>query len=143
VVVPDAMVRCGAFRVLHPRVYDLAMAIQEHEGYYPPHNSKPPSRAWRNNNPGNLRGSVLALSEDDGYARFDDYYTGLLALLLDLAAKATGHTATPLGPWSTLAQLLDVWAPPSDNNDTDAYVGAVALRLGVMPQTTLATLFWS
>ena len=119
------------------------MAIQEHEGFYPPHDGKPGSRAFRNCNPGNLRHSSLALNEQDGYAVFEDYHTGLLALLMDLTAKATGHTVTGLGPSSTLRQLIAVWAPPSDNNDTDAYVRSVALRLATRPETTLASLFWS
>jgi hypothetical protein len=143
VTVPEALSACGAFRILHPRLYDLAMAIQQHEGFYAPHGSKPPSRAWRNNNPGNLRKSPMALSEEEGYAVFKTYHEGLLALLLDLEAKATGHTGTGLGPASTMRQLIAVWAPPSDNNDTDAYVRAVALAVGLTPEATLSALFWS
>jgi hypothetical protein len=124
-------------------MFDLALAIQEHEGFYPRKGNKPGSRAWRNNNPGNLRKSTLAATEEDGYAIFGDYYTGLLALLLDLQAKAIGRTSTSLGPWSSLQQLIAVWAPPSDNNDTDAYVRTVAARLGVPAETLLSTLYWS
>jgi hypothetical protein len=140
----EALVACGAFRTLHPQLYQVAMAIQEHEGFFPRRGpNKPGSKAWRNNNPGNLRKSVLAASEEDGFAVFGSYYEGLLGLLLDLAAKATGRTSTNLGPWSTLRQLITTWAPPEDNNDTDAYVRAVALRANVSPEVLLASLYWS
>ncbi len=139
----DALAAVGAFRALHPRLFDVGLAILEHEGFYPRRGNKPGSRAWRNNNPGNLRKSALADEEQEGYAIFSDYYTGFLALLLDLEQKAIGRTVTSLGPWSTVKELITVWAPPEDSNDTDAYIRAVALRAGVSPAATLSSLFWS
>jgi len=143
VQVADALAAVGAFRALHPRLFDVGIAILEHEGFYPRRGNKPGSRAWRNNNPGNLRSSSLADEVEDGYAVFSDYYTGFLALLLDLEGKSIGRTITSLGPWSTVRQLITVWAPPDDQNDTEAYVRAVALRANVSPEATLSSLFWS
>jgi hypothetical protein len=141
----EALTACGAFRALHPKLYQVAIAIQEHEGFYPRRGAtRPGSKAWRNNNPGNLRKSALVTStEVDGFAVFESYYEGLLALLLDLQAKAVGRTTTGLGPLSTLRALITVWAPPTDNNDTEAYIRAVALRVNAAPEATLASLLWS
>lgn len=141
--VENALAATGAFRTLHPRLFDVGLAILEHEGFYPKRGNKPGSRAWRNYNPGNLRSSPLADEIDDGYAVFSNYHTGFLALLLDLEAKSIGRTITSLGPWSTLKQLITVWAPPEDSNDTDAYVRAVATRANISPDATLSSLFWS
>jgi hypothetical protein len=45
--------------------------------------------------------------------------------LTDLGNKCTGHTTTGLKPTSTLAELINVWAPPSDGNDPHAYCAFV------------------
>jgi hypothetical protein len=143
-----AMNTCAAIRQLHPRVYDLALAIQAHEGFYAERGpGRPASRAWRNNNPGNLRASPLATGNDGpdgkgGMAVFPDYYTGLAALLLDLVSKCLGKTNTNLTSDSTLAQLVRVWAPPNEN-DTDLYVSTVATRLHVSADVKLSALLWS
>lgn len=117
----------AAYKTLHPRLYALAMAVQTHEGYLPG------SRAWRNNNPGNLRSSPLATGNDRpegaGMAIFPDYYAGLVALLRDLWGKATGHTTTGLSGNSTLAQLVRTWAPPVEN-DTVRYIDVIVKLTG-------------
>lgn len=128
---PEAIATCASYKTLHPRLHALALAIQRHEGY------GMGTRAWRNNNPGNLRASPLADRIDDGFAVFSDYYVGLAALLRDLWGKCTGHTGTPLGPNSTVAQLVAVWAPPNEN-DTQRYVQVLAGL--VSPETKIKEL---
>jgi hypothetical protein len=118
----EAIATCASYRVLHPQLHELARAIQRHEGY------DKGTRAFRNNNPGNLRFSPLASRTEDGFAVFDDYYIGLAALLRDLWGKCTGHTSTGLTGNSTLADLIAVFAPPNEN-DTARYLEAVAQAL--------------
>jgi hypothetical protein len=139
---PESASACAAFRTLHPKLYDLALAIQQHEGWFPKHGPKAESRSWRNNNPGNLRKSGLAIRVESGFAVFEDYYTGLLALLLDLAYKCLDHSAHNLGPNSTLEDLIRVWAPPHEN-DTERYVQVACARTGMTDDTTLSEVYWS
>lgn len=133
----DSIAACAGYRALYPRLYAVALAIQKHEGYFPT------SRAFRNNNPGNLRRSPLATSVDDQpggpLCVFPDYHTGLRALLRDLWGKCTGHSSTGLHGGSTLGALVKVWAPPSEN-DTRAYVAAVTAATGLPPSTSLLEL---
>jgi len=86
----------------------------------------PPTMSFRHNNPGNLRKSKYQAGVKNGYAFFADYWTGLYALLFDLACKCMGKTTTGLGPDSTLADLIEVWAPASDGNNPAAYALFVA-----------------
>lgn len=106
----------------------LALAIQHHEGFFPPSASYPRgSKSFRNNNPGNLRyvGQVGSKGQDStGFAVFPDYQSGFTALLrdIDIKLKRSGDM--------TITQLLNVYAPPSEN-DTGAYIDAVAAELGI------------
>ena len=83
------------------------------------------ARGLRNNNPLNLRpGAKPWLGElqppDDGYCRFIDPEHGLRAackLLLTYQSKYG---------LKTIREIIHRWAPPSDNNPTDAYVAYVA-----------------
>lgn len=113
----------------------LARAIQHHEGWIPPSTGYPKgSRAFRNNNPGNLRyaGQPGATGRDSsGFAIFPDYPTGWDALLRDLRAKLGRN------PSLTIRSLLNVYAPPSEN-DTGAYINAVADELGMSADAPLA-----
>jgi hypothetical protein len=133
-------------RALYPRLHAVALAIQEHEGFIPGRGPKPGSRAWRNHNPGNLRKSALAsdyemVNGEPVFARFPDYHTGFLALMVDVFNKCIGHTVSKLSLDSTLADLIRVWAPPSEN-DTNRYIDAVVAKTQLPAATTLRELIW-
>lgn len=97
------------------------------------------SVAYRNHNPGNLRASPFALDIKDDFAVFLDDNVGFFALLWDLRAKATGNTRTNLNGESTIADLIAVYAPPSEN-DTEAYISHVEKLSGLPRNTKLRSL---
>lgn len=113
------------------RLESLADAIKKHEGWFPF------SRSWRNNNPGNLRGSKLQSGTAGGFATFPNYASGWLALWWDLWCKCTGRTSTKLNGESTLLSLFEVWAPKSDGNDPYAYAIEVGTYLEISIHTKL------
>jgi len=93
--------------------------------------------AIKNNNPGNLRfiGQPGATQGVGGFARFSSPQAGAMALVQDIEAKkAPGGS---LGPQSTLAQFVNVYAPPSEN-DTGLYIQQMSQRLGVSPSTPIS-----
>lgn len=106
----------------------VAIAIQSFEGYFPG------SRAFRNNNPGNLKWASWekATGKDkDGfavYATFDDGWSDLLTLL--------GRRATQHPEWSLL-DLFNSYAPATDNNDPLGYASFVAQQTGLDVNTKL------
>ena len=105
---------------------DLADAITRQEGY------RPGTRAWRNNNPGNLWDGLGAgktkrifptLPVDEaGYLIFPTAAAGRAALERDLSIKVDRGM--------TLRSLITMYAPPSEN-PTEAYVSNVAGWLGI------------
>lgn len=107
-------------------------AMAEHEGYTPPGPNTPPggSRAYRNHNPGNLRASPFCHSVVDGYCIFKSERDGWYAFEWDLRSKVVGNTSSGLGPESTIADLIAVWAPSQDGNNTDAYLADVLKKTG-------------
>jgi hypothetical protein len=119
----------------------VADAIMSFEGW------KPGSRSYRNRNPGNLeRGQEVDVKN---YDVFDTFVEGYQALLNELHAKFTGHNTHGIGPDSTLLDLFNVYAPPSDSNPTNIYCKYVAawcsLALGrsISPETKLGDLWKS
>jgi hypothetical protein len=93
--------------------------------------------AWRNNNPGNMEyGSFTqgqgAIGRAGRWAIFPDEETGFNAILERLQ---TGSYAA-----RTIAQAIFAWAPPSDRNDTPAYIASVRQRTGLDPTLRLDTL---
>lgn len=116
------------------KLENLAKAIEKQEGFYFM------SRSWRNNNPGNLRNSKFQTGTRNGFAYFSSYTMGWLALWWDLHQKATGNTVTSLRPTSQLKDLINVWAPITDGNDTNAYLAEVCRVTGFTPDTTLGSL---
>lgn len=118
----ESVSAAAGMKSLYPRLYTLARAIQEFEGY------APGTRSHRNRNPGNLRSSPFQADDDGGYAIFPAYFDGLFALLWDLWSKCDGRTRTGLGPASTLSNLISVYAPSGDHNDPDVYVNFVVSR---------------
>lgn len=93
-------------------------------------------RGIRNNNPGNIewiqnsaarwRGMVSA---DGRYGIFDTAANGVRAIGGELAAS--------IRKGQTIEQAIHEWAPPTENN-TAAYVAAVARAVGVAPSVKLA-----
>jgi hypothetical protein len=94
------------------------------------------TRGYRNNNPGNLRTLPAAsawngqIGDDNGYAIYDTMADGVRAASKQLQKYAKGGNIT-------IRQIISKWAPPSDNNPTDAYVDYVAKRLSVSPDAQL------
>lgn len=120
-------------------VRKLATAIAKFEtgwrgfGDFPLNPTLWQGRAQINNNPGNLRYGfqARALGVDEGnYTRFRTPQDGWSALLSDVRAKLIGETRTKLGPHSTIAEFITVWAPPHEN-PTAAYINFVSSELGV------------
>lgn len=120
----------------------VADAIMAFEGW------KPGSRSYRNRNPGNLEGpSRRAVGKDGLYNTYSSFVDGYLDLLDELRSKFSGENRWSIGPDSTLLQLFNVYAPPSDNNPTNAYCAFVAQQvtkaLGVpVTPTTLLKDIW-
>lgn len=88
-------------------------------------------------NPGNLR--PLAHGQDwegqtgtqEGFCVFDTAEHGLRALAKDLLNQQRLHQ---LG---TVRAIIAKYAPPGDDNDTAAYIAAVAQQLGVDPDEVI------
>lgn len=104
------------------------------------------TRGIRNNNPGNIernsankwqgRMSREKMTEEQRKeTRFEVFSApawGIRAMALLLINYQDKHGC------SNVRQLIDRWAPPSENN-TDAYVGAVAGAVGVAPTQFINT----
>lgn len=87
------------------------------------------ARGIRNNNPGNLEYSKKNPWEgqtgDDGrFAKFETPEHGIRALGRNLLSYQRQGI-------DTVSDIINRWAPPSDNNNTDAYIQAVCAQLGV------------
>jgi len=92
------------------------------------------TRAWRNNNPGNIHCSdpvkefLKSVGCDiDGFAIFPDYETGNWAM------------ARLLRRWQryknlSIEKAIEVYAPPEDGNNTEAYIESVSQKSG-LPRT--------
>lgn len=128
---------------LNPKVEALMLAMAEHEGWHDPSHPKYPngSLAYRNHNPGNLRASPFASGTKDNYAYFRSDFIGWMAFHWDLMQKARGNTRTGLGPSKTVRDLIFTWAPPSDSNDSEAYLKRVCEKAGIKESTTLGEIF--
>lgn len=87
------------------------------------------ARGIRNNNPGNLEYSKtnpwVGQTGDDGrFAKFETPEHGIRALGRNLLSYQRQGI-------DTVSDIINRWAPPSDNNNTDAYIQAVCAKLGV------------
>ncbi|MBD0915408.1 hypothetical protein HA447_18235 [Klebsiella pneumoniae] len=87
------------------------------------------SRGVRNNNPGNLEASssnpwVGQTGSDGRFAKFETPEHGIRALGRNLISYQRQGI-------DTVGEIINRWAPPSDNNDTAAYIKAVCAQLGV------------
>jgi hypothetical protein len=105
----------------------------------PPENATPSStapRGIRNNNPGNIRFGKFAQQtgatgrDDKGFAVFQSMEDGVKAaikLLEGYAAKGV----------DTVRKIISKWAPANENN-TSAYIDAVAKKLGISADAHLS-----
>ncbi|MEG7489002.1 hypothetical protein V6D92_20185, partial [Enterobacter hormaechei] len=87
------------------------------------------ARGIRNNNPGNLEFSktnpwVGQTGYDGRFAKFETPEHGIRALGRNLLSYQRQGI-------DTVSDIINRWAPPSDNNNTDAYIKAVCAQLGV------------
>lgn len=74
------------------------------------------------NNPGDLRSGISWVGlkgNNKGFCVFSDLSYGIRALAVDLSNKINTDGLT------TIREIISVYAPPSEN-DTDAYINAVA-----------------
>lgn len=114
----------------------MAEAIRDKEGFYPG------SRAWRNNNPGNLK--FADQREATGYdnkhfARFRTMQDGWNALIRQIELVATNRSkAYPKD--CTMLQFFQTYAPDNDGNNSHAYAEEVCATLGVNLETKLLEL---
>lgn len=93
------------------------------------------TRGFRNNNPGNLHAAGIPWvgyigADPDGYAMFDTLEHGIRAMGVDLRAKLRRGLNTP-------ASIINVYAPPSDNNPTSTYIAKVCDWTGFQPNQVL------
>ncbi len=100
-------------------------------------------RGLRDNNPGNIRPNPAyvwygQVSVEHGYVVFDNVEHGIRAMAKDLKAKIKRGL-------NTIEKYIPIYAPPSDNNNTEGYIQRVVKSSGIarnavlVPDTT--TLF--
>lgn len=95
-------------------------------------------RGLRNNNPGNIeygkfakdRGAVGPEAGEGRFAMFKDAQDGLDALVALLKSYAGRGI-------DSVQKIITKYAPPSDKNNTPAYIETVANKLGVKPDQKL------
>lgn len=110
-----------------PTIEQLAEAIKQFEGWYPG------SRSFRNANPGNCKYSTKGYAkiygtvtkDDKGFAVFKTYALGWLYLNNLLKEKCKKN------PNWTLQDLINEYAPASDNNEPQVYANYIATRLNI------------
>lgn len=109
-------------------------AVDGWNGDEPEQHAQAAKRGERNNNPGNLNfvGQAGASLERPGgrFARFETAYAGLRAIARQLMLYAGRGI-------NTVEKIISTGAPPSDGNNTLAYIQAVSRQLGVNPQAAL------
>jgi len=94
-------------------------------------------RGIRNDNPGNIRPGAPwqgATGDDggqNGYLVFSDPVYGLRAIVRILNTYYTRYHL------HSVSALIGRWAPPSDDNPTDEYVGFICKALGVGPDVEI------
>ena len=105
------------------------------------------TRGFKNKNPGNLdrvagvrwKGQLPEAQEkklDNRFCVFKDHKYGIRALATTLKTYATARRARNGSKIDTVAEVIERWAPPSEN-DTKAYARAVANALDVTPDTEI------
>ena len=89
------------------------------------------SRAWRNNNPGNIRPMNGQIGSAGGFGVYRDEAAG--------SAAITNLLSTPAYQGLTIDGAVNRWAPPNENN-TAAYQGIVQQQTGLPGNTPMSTL---
>lgn len=95
------------------------------------------TRSWRNNNPGNIKSGDF--SESNGEIGDD----GMMAIFPDEAIGRSAVKALITGKKYKNLSIKDAiyrYAPPSDNNDTDAYVAVIVKATGAPSSTIIKDL---
>jgi hypothetical protein len=108
----------------------LAELIAAEEGY-----GIPGALPTRDDNPGDLRHSphsFHAPGAPNAIGQIDSPADGWNDLVRQLNLYVQDH------PTWTVADAIYEWAPPSDNNDTTAYLNYVVNGLGCTPTTLLS-----
>ena len=118
------------------RPLNIPEAIAREEGW----NLTPTARCRRNCNPGNLNfepweiqfGATLEDVPDGETARFAAFPTAIDGF------QALVHLCGfPKYKGGTLANLIEAWAPPSDGNNTSAYLANVIRWTGLTADTII------
>lgn len=100
--------------------------------------TKQQARGLRNFNPGNIRLSkdpwqgLASVQADPAFFQFKSAEWGIRALARTLITYHDKRLADDGSKIDTIAEVVDRWAPPSENN-TGAYVRAVAAAMGRGP----------
>jgi len=117
---------------------NVAESLAEHRAEEYQSKSDDP-RGIRNNNPGNIRigDNWQGLASDTEKAPFQSDETafcvfkaprwGIRAMCRVLIRYQDQHGL------DTVAKMIQRWAPPDDNNNTNAYIGHVAQRMNLSP----------
>jgi len=90
------------------------------------------TRGYQNNNPGNIKQDgqtwigEVSPSTDPPFKQFKDMGWGYRAMFVNLR----GYLRNGI---NTINNIVATWAPPSDNNDTYAYISAVSKDTEVDP----------
>jgi hypothetical protein len=83
---------------------------------------------FRNNNPGNIRWNPkikgVVGKDDRGFAIFSSKYAGLAAI----RSLLNGYIKKG---YNTIELILNRYAPPTDNNNTEAYIQFISQRSGI------------
>ncbi len=92
------------------------------------------SRAWRNNNPGNIRPGYLQgeIGRAGGFTVFSREAAGQAGIVEQLGRAPY--------PGLTVFGAVSRWAPPSNGNDTATYQARVQNSTGINGQTQISTL---
>jgi peptidoglycan hydrolase-like protein with peptidoglycan-binding domain len=120
------------------------LAGQTMEGYFAPgQNPDYPqgSLSWINNNPGNLvyEGQQNACPSNGRFAKFVTYQDGYDAMKNLLIWACTGQTSL-YNAQGSLLDFYSVYAPDSDNNNSNQYAEFVAKTMGISVDTIISTL---
>ncbi|MBQ3926939.1 MAG: hypothetical protein II706_08125 [Bacteroidaceae bacterium] len=89
------------------------------------------TRGVRNNNPGNVRKNgqkwqgMRPYQYDVKFIQFKEMVWGVRALLVTLRTYITRRGCT------TVPKIINRWAPKTDGNNTDFYIKACALAVGM------------
>ena len=95
------------------------------------------TRGLRNNNPGNIRKSATAwqgmspTQSDPAFIQFGSAVYGIRAM----ARILDNYMARGL---TTIQDIISTWAPPTEN-DTAAYIAAVANQTGIASNATVTS----